>query len=120
MAEKHVSMYHNPICLGINASASIVDPDQTAPEICGCLTYQLANNCFDMVKIWDISQAFKMCAETEFKVKNMYMTGAINYVRREILSSHCYFNMAAPIGLSTVTSNIEKLEFLSSFIHAFC
>ena len=26
--------------------------------------------------------------------------------------------MAAPIGFSTVTSNMEELEFLSSFIHA--
>ena len=26
--------------------------------------------------------------------------------------------MAAPIGLSTVTSNMEEVEFLSSFIHA--
>ena len=28
--------------------------------------------------------------------------------------------MAAPIGLSTVMSNMEELEFLSSFIHAIC
>ena len=48
-------------------------------------------------------------------------SGTINYVRREgryVLKY--YLNMAAPIGLSTVTSNMEELEFLSSFIHAFC
>ena len=32
-------------------------------------------------------------------------------LRHEILSSRCYFNMAAPIGPSTVTSNIEELSF---------
>ena len=37
---------------------------------------------------------------------------------RKILSRRCYFNMAAPIGLSTIASNMEKTEFLPSFIHA--
>ena len=49
------------------------------------------------------------------------MIDAINYVRRKrairhgILCIRCYFNMAAPIGLSTVTSNMEKTEFLYFF-----
>ena len=41
------------------------------------------------------------------------MTGAINYVRREgrYVMKYCYFNMAAPIGLSTVMSNMGESEF---------
>ena len=56
-----------------------------------------------------------------FKVMNIQMTGAIDYVqilRHDIQS--CRFQFGGTFGLSTVASNMEKTEFLSSFIHAFC
>ena len=46
------------------------------------------------------------------------MTGAINYVCQEvhyvsqdIPSTRFYFSMVAPMGLSVITSNMEKTEF---------